>query len=64
MKIEAKNAIWSRGKIIGVIWRGMCATAHAGKRRFILTHYRKDYPASSLLYIKGQRRRVLPQPIW
>jgi len=64
MNIEAKNAIWSRGKIIGVIWRGWCATAHAGKRRWILTHYRKDYPGSSLLYIKGQRRRVLTEPIF
>lgn len=64
MKIEAKNAIWSRGQIIGVIWRGTCSTQHAGKRRFILTHYRKDYPGSSLLFIKGQRRRVLSAPIW
>lgn len=64
MVIEAKNAIWEKRRIIGVIWRGTCSTAHSGKRRWILTHYRKDYPDSCLLYIKGQRRRVIQERIW
>lgn len=64
MVIEAKNAIWEKRRIIGVIWRGTCSTAHSGKRRWILTHYRKDYPDSCLLYIKGQRRRVIQEQIW
>lgn len=64
MKVEAKNAIWARGKIIGVQWRGVAYTAHTGKKTWIMTHYRKDYPDSSLLFIAGQRRRVLAAPIW
>lgn len=64
MKIEAKHAIWARGKIIGCTWRGYAFTAHVGKRAFVLTHYRHDYPESSLLYITGQRRRVIQAQIW